>query len=362
MNVKKWHLSVGCLIILVSSASCYWFFKTRKTSGNIEQSRVGYLDLDKLMKVHPDWTKYQELQKEILKLDEKWKQNSGLPKSNNNDSENGIASNEAVGRQINGIEQMFKDEIAQKLDNLNQNLRDYSENLRNQMNSQLNEKVNLLNGQLKNEIQNKLSQMEKQLKDYRSLVNSEYQIRLANLQLQLATADLSSNKDDALSEKNKIQSEITGIRNEIDQKTTLEEQRLQKEAENYREIRNKEILLEIDQLKAELEKQYQTALAVYRQRLEADFNKWRTYRETNLKSAIELRKEQSETEFRRDNSQKLIFQSQASQIKEQIAWDIKQRAKLVARSKKFDIILNGGMNVSLPDLSPDIEKMLADQQ
>lgn len=358
MKIRKWHLIGGTFFIIISSACYYWLNISRKTVLNTSQINVAHLDLNEVLKKHPDWSNYQKIQNELGQLRQKWnKQTDSLINTREFSSDSLI--NAEINNQIMSIQAMFEEEVSTKLENINKLLAEYSENRRSQMNADLNSKINSVNERLKNLIQKKVDESEKSLVEYQKKVQAEYQLQLTNLQFQFSMAEMSLNKEEALLQKKKIQVEIERIRHEIDEKVNIEAEKIRKSLDEFSDDQKKKTSLEIEEYKANLERNFEKDFIAYRQKLESEFEDWRKHREADLKSAIEVRKDQSKTEFIQDNVKMQVLQSQLSQLKDQMIWDIRQKTKFLARLKKIDLIIDGGINLCLIDLRPELEKMIA---
>lgn len=347
---------IGVGLVLVTLAGLvFWsqHFFTPK-----DQLTLAQVDMEELLKQHPDWQKYTELQNELEKLQKKWgvsnQRNTGEPlKGYRQDNLSDLKS------QINEIERIYNEESQLKLADLNKSITDYVQTKTQQLKQLLDEKLKNINSRLSSDLQRKTEENESRLQEYFLELQQEYQVTLSNLQLQLSLLDITSSPAAAKAEKEKIQAEINRIQVEINRKKAIKQSALQKELETWADNQKQTAQQEFEKFKAEKESELKNDIMAYRQKLEHKFSDWHKQHKNELDSAKKLRKDKWEKAYREDSVRETIIQSQQAQLKESMLWDIRQKTKLVARTKKVDCVVTGVVvNVNAPDLTEALARII----
>jgi hypothetical protein len=348
-----WKLLIMILIVLGLGCGVFYFKKAAVPTKTLVLARV---DLQMALKKHPNWDRYLELEAQIDKLHRKWNTKNASAKdvAANSSGENIVELN----KQVNEIEQIFIDESRLKLDNLNNTIKEFVKNRTEQLTAVLKERLTSINNQLNKELQNQAKDNDAKLQAYLNELQNDNQVNLANLQFQLSLLDISGDTK-AKTEKAKVQAEIDQIKQEMEQKKAAKEAALQAEFQTYAEAQKKAAGAEFDQFKTERETQVKTDILAYRQRLESEYLTWRTNREQKMDSAKKSRQDKLEQEYRKDSVRESILQSQQEQLKEAIIWEIRQNTKKIASSHKVDCVLAGEyLNLKLRDLTDEVQKSL----
>ncbi|HYH03989.1 MAG TPA: hypothetical protein VEC37_12865 [Bacillota bacterium] len=340
------------LITLTGGAVCFKQYFVPQ-----DQVTLGQVDIQALLKKHPDWQKYTELQDELEKLRQKWgtsnRQNTGET------GKGGLNNSSELRSQVGEIERIYTEENKLKLADLNKSIKEYVQTKTQQLNQLLNDRLKSINSRLTSDIQRKTQENESKLQAYFLELQSEYQVTLSNLQLQLSLLDISSNPANAKAEREKIQAEINRIQTEIGRKKAIKQSALQKELETWAETEKKAAHQEFEHYKTEKESELKNDILAYRQKLENNFSNWHKQQKDDLDSAKKLREEKWEKDYRQDSVRETIIKSQQEQLKEAMLWDIRQKAKLVARTKKVDcVVTHAVVNVNAPDLTEALTRII----
>jgi len=337
-NIKlKYGLIALVIIGIVGIAFTFrqsWF---RVPAGKVKVARV---QLEELLAQHPDWSKYQNLQRELNKLEQNWAKEIG---ENPSLRDNIGLEVEGLQRQTNEIQQAFNEEFQLKLANLNKALEEYIKNRQNQAASLYKEKVDALNDRLTKELKSRADANNEALSRVRAQIQSDYQITLSNLQLQLTVAELALNPQEQWGEKEKIQAEIDRINREIEDRVRAEYEKLQAEYDHFVEQRKAEISTELEAYQKQLRQEMSADIQKYREKLESEFDTWRQKREAELQNAVKSREEQLSQEFREYSAKRQVLVAQLKQLKEDMLWEVKTAAKRMARAKSVDLVVTGDL-------------------
>jgi hypothetical protein len=358
MMPKRIYCGKLLLFFLVLSGLGGGFFYLKNLiSSQPQPVALARVDLRETLKKHPNWKRYLELQDQIDKLHRKW--NTKNPVAPNNAANSAAPNIDELYKQVNEIEQIYMDENRLKLSNLNNTIKEYVQNRTVQLKAILKERFNSINNRLKNDIQNYSKENETKLQAYLNQLRNENQVTLSNLQLQLSLLDISGDSSKTKLEKARIQEEISLIKKEITQKQAAREAVLQAELQAYAKKQKETADQDFAEFRAERETQVKEDILIYRQRLENEYNDWKTQREQKLDSAKKIRQDKLRQEYRDDNARETILKSQQEQLKEAIIWEIRQKSKKIAFSHQVDCILTDEyLNISLPDLTGEVQKSL----
>jgi Skp family chaperone for outer membrane proteins len=354
-NKKRVAVLFATLLVIVAVTVFYKWKLLLIPKQDVTMAKV---DLDSLLKEHPDWSKYEELQKEMDQLRKKW----GI-KSSNSQAEAGKTIRSSgiseLNRQVSEIEQSYYDETKLKQDNLNKTVQEYVQNQTQQLNTLLGDKFKSINTRLSQDLRKKSKEIENKYQAYVNEIQNENKVKLSNLQLQLSTLDLTSNQITAKSERERIQAEIERLQKEMEQKKAAKYNLLQKDTELYADNRKKEAIAEFEEFKAENEQKYEADIMDFRNTMEEEYLTWQKEREREKNSAKKLREDQRLEEYRKDSAKETILKSQQAQLKEAMVWEIRQKAKTIAQARKIDCILVGEIiNIHLVDMTRDVAMVM----
>jgi hypothetical protein len=355
MKPKTWVIG-SCSVILLSLAIYFLVTQTKLTSG-IFQSKIAHVEIEDVVAAHPDWAKYQKLQKELLKLRQSWANQSGEKL----DLKDNLGSGRSeLDYQMTEIERIYNEELQFKITNLNKTLSEYSKKHQAQVSATFKEKVDQLNEALNKELGAKSEEMAGKVDRFRSQTQAEHQLELSNLQLQLSMLDMSlSPNGNNREEKDKIQAQINQINREIDSKIAGEQKKLQEEFNRFAKERKDAVTKEAESYQVQLRQQLEEDIKQFQNELKSEFNQWQQKRKIELDATIKSRKAQSSAEYKRYSSEQLILESQMEQIKETILWQIRKETKKLAREKKLDVVITGDLAKSKTnDLTRELKEMV----
>lgn len=355
MKSKVWVIGAFSIIFLIAAVYCV-MTQTKLVSG-IFQSKIARVELQEIVTAHPDWGKYQKLQQELTKLQENWANQSGESLQSTFDLE---PEKSALDYQMSEIERIYNEEIRLKIGNLNKAIADYLKKRQAQTSASYKEKVKQLNETLNKELTAKSEEMAGKVKQIRSQIQAEYQLELSNLQLQLSMLDMSLNpSDNNQADKEKIQTRINQINREIESKVAAEQTRLQDEFNRFAKEQKENASKEAQAYQSQLSRQLQEDIKQFRQKMETEFNEWQQQRKKELDETLQSRKNKNLAEYKRYSSERLILESEMKQIKEDILWQVKKKAKKLAQAKKVDLIVTGDLaKLKTYDLTTELKKMI----
>jgi Skp family chaperone for outer membrane proteins len=354
---KKW-VAVSAVILLMGALTTAYLRWQSLFPANPDVA-LAKVDLESLLKEHPDWSEYLELQREMDQLREKWGDKSAPAREEPSDSNLQSSTINELKRQVREIERSYYDENQLKQDNLNKSIGEYVQNKTQQFDTLLGDKLKNINSRLSQDLQKKSRENENKYQSYVNTIQSENQAKLSNMQFQLAMLDMSQNQISAKSERERLQAEIKRIKDEMEQKKAVKFDLLQKDTEVYAENRKKEATAEFEQFKAENEQQFEAEIRDYHQTMEEEYLTWQKQREQEKNSAKKLREDQQLEEYRKDSARETIIRSQQAQLRERMIWEVRQKVKRIAQTRKIDCVLVGELvNLCIPDLTRDIKLAL----
>jgi Skp family chaperone for outer membrane proteins len=356
LRQKKW---VALLFVILLGGVLTTVFRWKSLFPANPDVALAKVDLESLLKEHPDWGEYLKLQQEIDQLREKWGGKSTLPPEKSTADNLKSFSITELNRQVSEIERSYYIESELKQDNLNKTIGEYVQNKTQQLNTLLEDKLKSVNTRLNHDLQRKTKENESKYQSYVSAIHKENQAKLSDMQFQLSMLDMSQNQISAKSERERLQAEIKQIKNEMERKMEAKFTLLQKDTEVYAENRKKEAGAEFEQFKAENKQKFQAEIRDFRNTTEEEYLTWQKQREKEKNSAKKLREEQQLEEYRKDSARETIIKSQQAQLREKMIWEVRQKVKRIAQDRKIECVLVGELiNLHIPDLTRDIKLAL----
>ena len=240
-------------------------------------------------KSRADWSGYSKISGEIAKLKQGWSlEERYFSKKPIAEFEQKI-SEESLLTQTSQIKQLFAEEETFRKTALAKSVALYRQKLQLEAERELEIKTAGLTNSFANEVGHQELDLKNVVEDYHAKLVNDYQVTLANLQLQLLLVDLSGDVKDPAGEKQKIQNQIEKIHQEMGDKVTVKQRQLAAGLEEFKQQRLLALNLEIAGLKVQLAATVEAELENYYKQLEADFNKWRQQRAREIQMVIDLR-------------------------------------------------------------------------
>lgn len=236
-----------------------------------------------------DWNEYTKIGQAMGEIMKGWDHpQNPLLKEQTSQFELKITE-ESLETQTSQIKQLFAEEEAFRKADLDKTLGLY----RNKLNQEMEREIDLRTFRLKTDYQKEITNREFNIKNsiakYNEELKSEYQVTLANLQLQLLLVDLSNRVKEPTLEKQKIQGQIDKIHQEMYDKISMRQQELTEELAQYKKQRMMTLDSEIKGIRTQSAQSVESALSKYRNLLEADFYQWRQQRQQDIQMVINLR-------------------------------------------------------------------------
>jgi hypothetical protein len=249
-----------------------------------------------LLRLHrQEWRGYPLLQHSLTQLKRNWTADDGkkVTPADLADASNAKRSVEnGLDQQIVLIRNITVSEESLKLAAQSEQLREYAEKRRRELDGEFQKRTILSEQMLQRELQQKASETEQQFQKYRNDLQADQHLNLVNLQLQFLVADLLPGQAEANERRSKIQSQIEAIKDAINQKTAIERELLNNQLLIFGKQRRAQVQAELDDLKLKFETELTNDLTAFRLKIESDFDGWRQNRVRELAKAIAVRQEQ----------------------------------------------------------------------
>jgi hypothetical protein len=239
-----------------------------------------------------DWNEYTQIGQAVSKLTKGWIYSPNSLSDKQLITFDQKISKESLSVQTTQIKLLFTEEEAFRKADLDKALESYRSKLNLEMERELEEQTNRLKKNFQKEVTNQELALKNAIAKYNDELAAQYQVTLANLQLQLLLVDLSSRIKEPELEKQRIQEQIDSIHQEMYDKISIRQQQLGEELVQYKKQRQMLLDSEIASIRKQLINTTESALNQYRKSLEADFYQWRQQRQQDIQMVINLRQSQ----------------------------------------------------------------------
>jgi hypothetical protein len=236
-----------------------------------------------------DWNEYTKVGQAMGELVNGWAHPQSLLSKEQISKFEQKISEESLGIQTSQIKLLFAEEEAFRKTDLDKTLELYQSKLNQEMERELDLETVRLKIDYQKEVTNRESNIKNAIAKYNGELIAEYQVTLANLQLQLLLVDLSNRVKEPTLEKQKIQDQIDKIHQEMYDKVSIRQRQLSEELVQYKRQRQMTLDSEINGIRTQLAQKAESALNKYRNLLEADFYQWRQQRQQDIQMVINLR-------------------------------------------------------------------------
>lgn len=283
----KWLLVAcgGLLIILTIWISCF-IKQTEIKEAVVKNQRFQ----SEKTKNGSEWLRYQVIQKKLLSLGQGWKRPTNKHSSNIG-FDGTIPINEAVVKQITEIERIHEEEILGKLSDDNRIYHEYQQNLLRELKVKVAENDRIAKTKLESDLASEKKRQNQAFVNFRKDLERKYQLILINLELQKKMLVFNSiNQKNQQSEAERIDLDITRLRNDIQKRTDERSDEMDQEFELYQKRRTAEYHAELSRFRKEKQELIQTELHRFRGEQMNEFKSWNNQRQTEVEKAIELRR------------------------------------------------------------------------
>jgi len=279
----KTLLTIGVCSCLVSAV---WFIHlaNKKT----QESYYSYSN----RKSGSEWICYEVIQKKLSSLNRGWKR-SGHQTNSKNFVDIEIPIDEAVTNQINEIKRIYEEEILGKLSEANRIYEEYRQNLYREYEIKEAEKNKEAKIMLEADLASEKERQRQALQIYYQELERKQQFTLINLELQKKMLVFNSSDPKMQQDEiDRIDSEITVIRDEIKKQVDERCDELNQEFERYQKQRSTEYEQELRIFRKTKRQKIKAELSRFRDELIKEFRVWNEQRRTSVEEAVELRRSQ----------------------------------------------------------------------
>lgn len=284
MKLKRLLIIVVCSLTIMISWIIWSLVKDVRLTN--------FSSLNEISKNDSEWSRYQLIREKILTLNRGWKRPL-KPSDSNGGLDVDVPINNAITVQIKEINRIYEEEILGKLSEANRIYQEYQQNLQRESEIKEAEKIRVAKIKLESDLDYEAEKSRQTLVNYYQDLERKEQYSLINLELQKKMFVFSSNDlNIQQTENERIDSQITRIRNEIKRKFDERNSDLNKELELYQKQRNIEYREEIRDFHNVLTKEIQTELSRFREEQMKEFNTWNGQRRIEVERAVELRRSQ----------------------------------------------------------------------
>lgn len=284
MKLKRLLIIVVCSLTIMISWIIWSLVKDVRLTN--------FSSLNEISKNDSEWSRYQLIREKILTLNRGWKRPL-KPSDSNGGLDVDVPINNAITVQIKEINRIYEEEILGKLSEANRIYQEYQQNLQRESEIKEAEKIRVAKIKLESDLDYEAKKSRQTLVNYYQDLERKEQYSLINLELQKKMFVFSSNDlNIQQTENERIDSQITRIRNEIKRKFDERNSDLNKELELYQKQRNIEYREEIRDFHNVLTKEIQTELSRFREEQMKEFNTWNGQRRIEVERAVELRRSQ----------------------------------------------------------------------
>ncbi|NLW47521.1 MAG: hypothetical protein GXY86_09335 [Firmicutes bacterium] len=232
------------------------------------------------------------IQKKLSSLNRGWKR-SGHQTNSKNFVDIEIPIDEAVTNQINEIKRIYEEEILGKLSEANRIYEEYRQNLYREYEIKEAEKNKEAKIMLEADLASEKERQRQALQIYYQELERKQQFTLINLELQKKMLVFNSSDPKMQQDEiDRIDSEITVIRDEIKKQVDERCDELNQEFERYQKQRSTEYEQELRIFRKTKRQKIKAELSRFRDELIKEFRVWNEQRRTSVEEAVELRRSQ----------------------------------------------------------------------
>jgi len=233
------------------------------------------------------WDDYTKIGGEFVKLREKFSTNTPQAQKFNRQLPLwGELPRAILERQLSQVDQIFQVEAANKLDKLNQRLQEFRAEQLQKMSHDYQMKMNELDQALLEELKNNQSNQKNNYAIFCEELESKQQLKLTNLQLQLALINDHANSVADKERFEEIQAEIEMVREEMEELRKTKFLKLEVECDTYEKKRHQEIGEELKNFQAHQAESFKNYFFAYKQKLELEFDRWVQQRNQEINQVI----------------------------------------------------------------------------
>ncbi len=223
---------------------------------------------------YPQWESYAKIGEEFSKLKEKWSTEQPANQNNWYTAISKQYSKELLAQEASQVNQLYQAESVSKLAKLNQRLQEFRTEQLTKINAAYQLKATELNQALDEELQKQREQIAVNHKIYCNNLDNKEQLRLTNLQLQLAMINDYAKTNQDRERFRKIQLEMDLINEQLQKLKNEELARLTTEFDNYEKKRRLETAELLEQIQLTQVESFSQSFLTYKQKLELEFDCW----------------------------------------------------------------------------------------
>lgn len=239
-----------------------------------------------------DWVHYQLIREKLFTLNRGWKR-----PINSRDSKGGLdvalPINDAIIVQIKEINRIYEEETLGKLSEANRIYQEYQQNLQREYEIKEADKIKAAKIKLETDLDHENKRLRQNLVKFHQDLERKQQYSLINLELQKKMFVFNSiDPDKQQKEIERIDLEITRIRNEIKKEFDERNSELNKEFDLYQKQRTIKYQMEVSDFRKVLKMDIQAELSHFREEQMQEFRAWNGQRQIEVERAVELRRSQ----------------------------------------------------------------------
>jgi Skp family chaperone for outer membrane proteins len=344
--IKKKRLFLVVLLVLV--AVVYGGYSLFSTYFGVKKTDFAAFDLNVLLREHPNWGRYQELQRELERIRGNW-ENPPPRLDESIWSTPGQYKLAPVERQMIELQNSYRLEETDKWGSIQKLLQDYHKRRMKELEDRLKARFEVLKKAFNTELEAKHDAQQKLLDAYRKKLEDEQYPALTNLQLRLATLGVNPTNTDN-EERLRIQKEINNIKAEIDNKLEERAGQYEREFNAYQKVRSQQLNDQFTVFETKTNDEFKADFKRYQDKLDAEFRAWRTRRQQELNKSLEKR--------RQEQAQQQLLFSQQTQVYDGMMRDIRKAVREYAERNKIGCVVAGQLTSGQPDLTRQLAKML----
>lgn len=278
---KRLIVTFGLIILVLVWLTCRIIYT--------EHSTKDFPDYATIKQSNSSWSKYSKLSQVVTDLGAGW-----LNKDTNSFGEpvakfGQKITGTSLAIQIDQIHAMFQEEKSFHENELSQSQKLYREKFQQEMAQEFAVKATAFKNLFDKDIKARELETQDSVTKFKSTILNEYQVELANLQLQLLLVDLSKNQKDPVLETQRIQSRIDFIHRDMQNKISMKQRQLLLELQEYQNQRQAVLNSELIKLRSELETIYVQQFNEYEIISKISFDNWLQQRRHQIQRAIDIR-------------------------------------------------------------------------
>lgn len=325
MRERQQFLWIMGAILFMATAFLGWWFGVKPFNKNKAPAPLAVLSLEKSMKAHPQWSRFEKLMDDIKALEDRLKQ-LGLPLDEESPSQsidelqNPLTMSER--RLLNAEAELHMELMMETLKRWEKdNIEDIKQRMR------------IREEQLQEEIKDAAAEEQRRYKekliDYKNQVEMEFSLRIANIEFKLNVPGLSQE------EKQALENEALEIKRTMQGLLQAKDAEYARELNAFVEQRQSEAKIKLEKYLGELQADAHRRMEIQQKKLRQEFQDWQNQRIKEHRQSLEKKKRQYAMELNELSS----LRGKREILRIRMTADIRRKTRELAEKEGYSAVV-----------------------